>query len=158
VTARRPKVKWVSLALGGALIFLACKILAFWDPRLTPSLVAALGRMERLFFCLGELSIAVAAIGALWRSPRARLLDLAEALAYVACGALLFAMRDPEGGGLFSSPALPSVLVAIGLAKLWAELRGRGNGREGGMDEKGEWTRRGNGREGRDRLNGRPEP
>jgi hypothetical protein len=119
-SGNRSRVKWVSLVLGAALLFLGYRVSSFEDPRLTGELLGALRQAGLLFFTLGGLSIAAVIAGALWRSPAAKALDVVEALAYTAGGVFLLGLRDSSReGGIFNSPALPAVLLVIGLLKMW---------------------------------------
>lgn len=124
MTGDRPGVKWFSVAFGAALLFLGYKTFFYSDPRLTADLAAALVRVGRLFFALGALSIAVAVGSRLWRSPKAKILDLLEALGYGGVGVALLAMRgSAKDGGLFESPLLPGVLLIVGLLKIGLAVR-----------------------------------
>jgi hypothetical protein len=124
VNERRPQVKWFTLVLGAALLLLGYKTYFYRNPRLTAELASALARAGLLFFALGGLSIAAAAIGAAWRSPKARLLDVIVALAYVGAGLFLLSMRGGGSGrGLFESPFLPAALLVIGLLKMGITAR-----------------------------------
>ena len=115
---RLPKVKWFTLVFGFALLFLGYKTMSYSDPRLPLELSQAIETLSRLFFALGGLSVLVTIAGFLWRSPLVKLLELAEAVAYVGAAMFLFSMRGRhEGGGLFDSPILPAVLLILGSLK-----------------------------------------
>ena len=117
-------MSWFTLVLGAALLFLGYKTHSYRDPRFTPEIAAAVARVGLLFFALGGLSVAVVAIAAAWRSPRAALLDLLLAFAYAGAGLSLLAMR---GGGtgprLFDSPVLPAALLVVGLLRIGIAAR-----------------------------------
>jgi len=123
---KRSQVKWFSFIFAGALIFLGVKILLFLhsydpgtdnvDPEKLAEQLSAVALVSRLALGLGGLTLVVGIVASIVRSPWVKILEMFEALAFVACGGfLLFLRGSGKAGGLFDSPILPAVLMVIGL-------------------------------------------
>jgi hypothetical protein len=130
---KRSRVKWFSFIFAGALIFLGVKILLYLrgyapgegvDPAKLAEQIAAVEMVSRLALGLGGVTLVVGIVASVARARWVKLLEIAEALAFVGAGGFLLIMRGTgRAAGLFDSPILPAVLIAIGLFRGIAAFR-----------------------------------